>query len=225
MDLKGKTIVFCLPGREYSGNFLTSFIELVVYVMRNGGTPFISQKYSSMVNFARCLCAGADVKRGKYQTPFGEENHYDYMMWIDSDQVFSTEQFIKLLEMDKDIAAGWYCQPGVHKDGTYYTPVVEKMEDFFFEKNGYYKFLSAKEMEEKKTPFKADYIGFGWVLIKEGVFERMEYPWFAPKQRFVGEISDMSSEDVSFCIDARNLGIDIWVDPTCRVGHEKTLVI
>lgn len=225
MVLQDKTIVFCLPGREYSGEFLTSFVELIMYVQQNGGRPAISQKYASMVNFARCLCVGADVRRGKFQTPFGGSIDYDYIMWIDSDQVFNNEMFDKLFQLDKEIVSGWYCQPGPHDDGSKFTPVVEKMEDDFFEKNGYYKFLSSKEITEKKEPFKADYIGFGWVLIKKGVFEKIEYPWFAPKQRFVGELSDMCSEDVSFCIDARNLGIDIWVDPTCRVGHEKKLVI
>jgi GT2 family glycosyltransferase len=222
----GKTVVFCLPGNSYSGKFLVSFVELMNACARMQMRPLISQDYSSMVNFARCKVAGADVNRGKNQTPFGGKVPYDYMMWIDSDIVFTPEQFFQLLDMDKDIASGWYAQPGAASAGELYTPVVENMDDDFFRKHGSYQFLTTKDMEKKKHPIKVDYIGFGWVLIKKGVFENIEYPWFAPKIVNLGSgIQDVCSEDVSFCHDVKKAGFDIWLDPTCRVGHEKTLVI
>ena len=225
-EFKGKTVVFCLPGHHYSGKFLVSFTDLILSCYEFGITPFISQNYSSMVNFARCKVAGADVQRGKHQAPFGGEVAYDYMMWIDSDIAFHRNQFYQLLHMDKDIASGWYAQPGGTASGGFYTPVVEKMNDDFFKKHGSYQFLTTEDMEKKKTPMKVDYIGFGWVLIKKGVFEKMEYPWFAPKLISMGkDVQDVCSEDVAFCHDAKQAGFDIWLDPTCRVGHEKTLTI
>jgi hypothetical protein len=39
------------------------------------------------------------------------------------------------------------------------------------------------------------------------------------------DVQDLCSEDVAFCLDAKNAGFEIWVDPKCRVGHEKTLII
>ena len=217
----GKTVVFCLPGNSYSGRFLVSFIELLDACKSLQMRPLISQNYSSMVNFARCKVAGADVSRGKHQAPFGGQVPYDYMMWIDSDIAFTPEKFFQLLDMNKDIASGWYAQPGGN-----YTPVVEHMDDEFFKKNGYYQFLTIQDMEKKKHPIQVGYIGFGWVLIKQGVFEQLEYPWFAPKLQQIGDdLQDMCSEDVAFCHDVKNAGIEIWMDPTCRVGHEKTLVI
>lgn len=219
--LKDKNIIFCLPGNTYSGNFMMNFLELVAFVSKEGANFKISQQYSSMVNFARCKCAGADVTRGKNQVPFGGLE-YDYMMWIDSDIVFNNDMFMKLVEMDKDIASGWYCQPG----GNFLTPVVETMNDEYFKENGSYEFLSAETMHDKTESFKVDYIGFGWVLIKQGVFEKIEYPWFAPKLIQIGEeMQDVCSEDVAFCHDAKDAGFEIWVDPTARVGHEKLLVI
>jgi hypothetical protein len=217
--LKDKTIIFCLPGRTYSGDFMMSFIELLSFVGSQGANFKISQQYSSMVNYARCKCAGADVSRGKNQKPF-DGLEYDYMMWIDSDIRFNNEMFMKLVEMDKDIASGWYSQPG----GT--SPVVEKMDDNYFIQNGSYQFLTADELSERSDICKVDYIGFGWVLIKQGVFESIEYPWFAPKIINIGgDLQDVCSEDVAFCHDVKKVGIDIWLDPSCRVGHEKTLVI
>jgi GT2 family glycosyltransferase len=223
-EIQNKKIVLCLPGRSYSGDFLCSFTELVMTLTRAGAEVQISQQYSSMVNAARCLVAGADVMRGEWQKPFNSLE-YDYMMWIDSDIRFSPQQFFELYEMDKDVASGWYAQPGA-PNGNYFTPVVEKMDNSYFLTNGYFQFLRVKDFELKQNPFKADYIGFGWVLIKQGVFEKLPYPWFAPRKLSVGDnIADMCSEDVAWCLDARAAGFDLWVNPKVRVGHEKTLTI
>lgn len=225
MSLKDKTIIFCLPGNQYSGSFMMNFIELLALVSREGASFKISQQYSSMVNYARCKCLGADVTRGKDQVPF-DGYDYDYMMWIDSDIMFNNDMFMKLVDMDKDIASGWYAQPGNASAGSLFTPVVEKMNNEYFAKNGTYEFLSTEDLTSKKESFKVDYTGFGWILIKRGVFEKIEYPWFAPKLiQLADGIQDVCSEDVSFCHEAKDAGFDIWVDPSCRVGHEKLLVI
>jgi len=217
--IQGKTIVLCMPGASYSGEFLKNFLALFFHIKSRGGNPVLSQSYSSMVNFARCKVVGASVDRGKNQKPWNGQ-HYDYMLWIDSDIIFNTQQFDKLVSIDCDVASGWYSQPG----GT--TPVVESMDDDYFREHGTYRFITADEMEQRKFAFKADYIGFGWVLIKQGVFEQMEYPWFAPRLQDLGNgLQDMCSEDVAWCLDARAAGIDIYVDPQVRVGHEKTQII
>ena len=56
--VKGKTIVFCLPGRGVSYTFLKSFVQLCFDLVQAGASIQISQDYSSMVNFARCKCLG-----------------------------------------------------------------------------------------------------------------------------------------------------------------------
>lgn len=43
------------------------------------------------------------------------------------------------------------------------------------------------------------YAGMGCMLVRKGVFEAMEYPWFEPKKHEIGECVDYSMEDVSFC--------------------------
>ena len=89
-------VVFCLPGHSYSGTFLKSFTGVWTWCLQNNIQPVLSQQNSSMVNFARCKVAGADVNRGPKQKPFNGA-HYDYMMWIDSDQTFTVNDFKKLL--------------------------------------------------------------------------------------------------------------------------------
>ncbi len=97
--MKGKSIVFCLPGRGCSFQFLKSFVQLCFDMVQNGMSIQISQDYSSMVNFARCKCLGANVLRGPKQKPWDGKLDYDYQLWIDSDIVFNTEKFWQLCDL------------------------------------------------------------------------------------------------------------------------------
>ena len=223
--IKGKAIVFCLPGRGVSYTFLKNFVQLCFECVQQGATIQISQDYSSMVNFARCKVLGANVLKGANQLPWQGKLQYDYQLWIDSDIVFNLEAFYKLIWMDKDIAAGWYCT----EDGRT-TSVAHWLEEDDFAKNGgVMNHEMVDGIQKRRKPFKVDYTGFGWVLIKKGVFEheQMTYPWFAPQMQVFesGEVQDMCGEDVSFCLDAIKAGFEIWCDPTLRVGHEKTRII
>ena len=129
--IKGKAIVFCLPGRGVSYTFLKNFVQLCFEWVQQGASIQISQDYSSMVNFARCKCLGANVLRGPDQIPWDGKLKYDYQLWIDSDIVFGLEQFYKLFWMQKDIAAGWYAT----EDGRT-TSVAHWLEEDDFKTNG-----------------------------------------------------------------------------------------
>ena len=178
-----------------------------------------------MVNFARCKCLGANVLRGPDQLPWDGKLTYDYQLWIDSDIVFGIEQFYRLVCMDKDIASGWY----VTEDGNT-SSVAHWLEEGDFKENGgvmNHEMLDG--IQKRRKPFTVDYAGFGWLLIKKGVFEHdeMKYPWFAPQMQVFesGEVQDMCGEDVSFCLDAIKAGFEIWCDPKARVGHEKMRIL
>jgi hypothetical protein len=223
--IRGKSIVFCLPGRGVSYRYLKSFVQLCFDLVQAGASIQISQDYSSMVNFARCKCLGANVLRGPDQIPWNGELKYDYQLWIDSDIVFNSDAFWAIFAMDKDIAAGWYAT----EDGVT-TSVAHWLEEDDFKKNGgVMNHEMVNTISNRKKPFTVDYTGFGWVLIKHGVFEhpQMKYPWFAPQMQVFesGEVQDMCGEDVSFCLDAIKAGFEIWCHPLVRVGHEKMRII
>ena len=252
---RGKKIVFCLPGRGVSYVYLKNFVQLCFDMVQNQMSIQISQDYSSMVNFARCKCLGANVLRGPDQIPWDGKLEYDYQLWIDSDIVFNTEKFWQLLDLalpaeavtqeditdddgnvtgmrqiinsehERQIAAGWYAT----EDGRTTSVAHWLEEDDFRGNGGVMNHEMVDGISKRKKPFTVDYTGFGWVLIKKGVFEHeeMKYPWFAPKMQVFesGAVQDMCGEDVSFCLDAMDAGFDIWCDPRIRVGHEKTRVI
>ena len=96
---KGKTIVFCLPGRGCSYVFLKNFVQLCFDMVQSGMSIQISQDYSSMVNFARCKCLGANVLRGPKQKPWDGKLEYDYQLWIDNDIVFDASKFWQLCDL------------------------------------------------------------------------------------------------------------------------------
>ncbi len=238
--MRGKKIVFCLPGRGCSYTFLKNFVQMCFDLVQNQMSIQISQDYSSMVNFARCKCLGANVLRGPKQVPWDGKLEYDYQLWIDNDIVFNTDKFWQLCDMafpaeavneddtvDQDklrpITSGWYST----EDGKT-TSVAHWLEEDDFKNNGgVMNHETIESISKRRKPFTVDYTGFGWVLIQNGVFESMEYPWFAPKMQVFdsGEVQDMCGEDVSFCLDAKEMGMEIWCDPRIRVGHEKTRVI
>ena len=238
--MRGKKIVFCLPGRGCSYTFLKNFVQLCFDLVQNQMSIQISQDYSSMVNFARCKCLGGNVLRGPKQVPWDGKLEYDYQLWIDNDIVFNTEKFWQLCDMAfpaaalgedgtvdqsklRAITSGWYST----EDGKT-TSVAHWLEEDDFKNNGgVMNHETIESISKRRKPFTVDYTGFGWVLIQNGVFENMEYPWFAPKMQVFdsGEVQDMCGEDVSFCLDAKEMGMEIWCDPRIRVGHEKTRVI
>ena len=261
---RGKKIVFCLPGRGVSYVYLKNFVQLCFDMVQNQMSVQISQDYSSMVNFARCKCLGANVLRGPDQIPWDGKLDYDYQLWIDSDIVFNTEKFWQLLDLalpaeavteepltemvkneetgeeeevqtgirqfvdpekERQIAAGWYAT----EDGRTTSVAHWLEEDDFRSNGGVMNHEMVDGISKRKKPFTVDYTGFGWVIIKKGVFEheQMPYPWFAPKMQVFesGAVQDMCGEDVSFCLDAMDAGFDIWCDPRIRVGHEKSRVI
>ena len=128
-------------------------------------------------------------------------------------------------EKEREIVAGWYCT----EDGKTTSVAHWLDEDDFRTNGGVMNHETIDSISKRKKPFTVDYTGFGWLLIKNGVFEHegMPYPWFAPKMQIFesGEVQDMCGEDVSFCLDAKEAGFEIWCDPRIRVGHEKTRII
>jgi hypothetical protein len=217
---KQLTVVFCLPGSSYSGKFLECWTGLVSFCLLNNIRPILIQRQSCNIYFVRNMCLGADVSRGKDQKPFDGKLDYDYLMWIDSDCLFNPQQFMKLLSHDKDIVSGIYLMEG----GTAFASVINWDEEYF-KRNHCFQFLTPNDLQGKEDLIEVSYTGMGFMLIKKGVFESMEYPWFRPIEKRIGEMVDFTTEDVGFCLTAREKGFSVWIDPQVRVGHEKKVVL
>ena len=213
-------IIFCLPGKTFSSNWLISWINTTEVLSKNNITWSISIVYDPVVYYTRNRILGGNNTLGKTQKPWNGQINYDKMIWIDSDMVWKPEDIIALLSHDKPIVAGTYLMSG----GQSY-PVVENLDYRHLATNGTFKFMDKTEMQQKTSPFIASYTGFGFLAIKAGVIETMEYPWFQPRWVSNGNFHDFCAEDVGFCWSAQELGHEIWIDPGIKVGHEKTVIL
>ena len=217
-------IIFCLPGRTFSDNFLKSWTNLVTELPKHNIKWAMSQKYHVNRYFVCNACLGGSSVGGKNQKPFQGKVDYDYLMWIDSDQVFEPQQFFNLLNKAKEtntsILSGLYLMQGGEVFAT-----VEDWDKEFFKKNGYFKFLTPEDVSSKKEIFKVSYTGFGWLLVKKGVFESLDYPWVQPTWFDEDGIREMTTTDCGFMHRAAEKGFDTYIDPTIIVGHEKTQIL
>ena len=213
-------IVFCMPGRSYSREFLLAWSDVLMQATARGHQCMISQQYSSVVHFARAKCLGGDVLKGPDQKPFQGQVDYDVMMWIDSDIVFKPEDFFALLESPYDVTAGLYLMEDLQHFAT-----VKDWNEEFFKKTGTFKFMRPDDVIGAPQYIQVAYTGMGWMLIHKGVVESIKYPWFWNPLQNIGNLVDMSSEDVAFCRALTEAGHVIHVDTKIRVGHQKLVLI
>lgn len=220
-------IIFCLPGNTFSGIFLQNFVILTDWCRNNKIDFQICNYFSSYVTHSRNHLMQGTILRPTIQAPFDGKIEYDYLMWIDSDMVFTPENLKKLI----DVAESKKYKKDYVFSGVYYqtivdnTTIIEKWIDKEFTNPKNQLMTTRQQIKERKEPFTADAIGWGWVLVRKGFFEQIPYPWFDNLHIKVGDKEEITSEDFGLCLKAKKQKLKIWIDPTNVVGHEKHTVI
>lgn len=135
-------------------------------------------------------------------------NHdYDYLFAVDSDIAFSKDTLKKLLSHDVDMVSGIYIQriPGKH------TIEIMRANEHGGVSHVPYEQIKGQGLVE------IDGCGFGCVLIKKQVFQSIPYPQFVYKSAI--DHAHTISEDVYFCKQVRNMGIQIYADTSILCEH------
>lgn len=125
------------------------------------------------------------------------KNGSSHLMFIDSDIAFPSDGVERLLSHNKDIIGGYYNT----RRG-----------------NNPIRFLEDGKIVTKDLPsdlFQCHILPTGFMLIKLEAIQKLQKPYFAVITRAQGTIG----EDVSFCKKAQDAGIEIWVDPSIKLGH------
>ena len=215
------TIVFCIPGNQFSREWMVAWSELLHHCHNKGIKYFLSTHYSPNIYMARNGCLGASVLRGINQKPFDGKLQYDRQIWIDSDIIVTPKDLDRLLSHNEDVVSGIYKMT----NGEFAT--VPTMSTQFFKQFGSFEFLTEEKADSYKegTLLQVDYTGFGFLSIKYGVVEKLKYPWFQPVFYKCGNISDFSMEDTGIQKNLIDIGIKTFVDLGLRVGHLKTKVL
>lgn len=129
---------------------------------------------------------------------------YDYILWVDSDMILPKNTLLRLLSHNKDIVSGVYSYKVINGENAVVKRYSKTEEDT-------YEDVSLKEIRETKELMLVDGIGFGCVLTKVNIFNKIEQPWFKYEKDL--------GEDIFFCRKAQETGIEIFVDPTVKAGH------
>lgn len=205
-------LIIATPGHSLLNSYVKSLLNTVHALASKGITYAYTNNYASHVGDAReVTLSGTMVNQINNSQPLSGEVTYDKILWIDSDIAFTPEDVLKLYESDKEIISGGY----LFGDGS-----VAAYKTFG--KNGY----THQDIMEMKEVTEIEGCGFGFLMVKQGIFEQLSRPWF---QQVMGsvELNDkiiefpIMGEDLSWCKRVRDLGYKIYLDPSVKVTHHK----
>ena len=213
-------IAFCVPGRTQSVEFTTGWTETVIYCLNNQIKFYLYTMTGSDIYHVRNDLVSLEAKIPWDMMPCFGGAPYDYMMWIDGDIGFKPYDVMKLINSGKDIISG-VCPMGP----TRRCPCG----DLGYDENGQptlgYIDIAALDKLENEDLIEIEYAGFGFIAVKKGVFESMDFPWFrsTPWKHAGHDINP--SEDIGWCFRAREKGWKIWLHPGVRCTHNKELCL
>lgn len=210
-------VVIATPGRMFHAEYVSSLVKTTARLNELGISYTFLNKYSSFVPTARELTA-SDTWTHDYSSQKIARGQFTYnkIFWIDSDIEWTAEDFVQLYNSDHDIISGLYVLDPAGTVAANYpsdrgVPTrVNKIE-----------FLLHDE------PVEVGGVGFGFVCVKTGVFEKIERPWFLIGKVQWSQESEMRvnvGEDYSWCGRAQLAGYRIMVDPTVKLRHHKETV-
>lgn len=213
-------VLIATPGAMLEAQYVKSLVLTLEECNRRGITYKFLNNYSSLVHHARELTAsgteGLNLNPDQV-SPGGDDITYNKIFWIDSDISWTPEQFFEIYDSQYDVACGAY----LLADG--FTTTVHA----WGEPGG----IKATDIVNMTDPIRVQSLGFGFVAMKSGVFERIQRPWFSHEYVKVGEdqngkdILDAVGEDISWCVKAYRAGIELYFHPNVLVTHLKKQAI
>lgn len=140
---------------------------------------------------------------------------FDYVLMVDSDVVLPQDALVHLMEHGEPLVLGWYAHQGS------FAPPKGAGKTCLCKPSSYHDQFTGEELKalrdagKWKVPIRGG--GMGCALIRRDALERTQFPWF----RFVvyDDRSGVLSEDLYFCSQLRNVGIQPYGDARVECGH------
>jgi GT2 family glycosyltransferase len=196
-------VALCSPyrDRDLKHEFFFSVLDLVTYTAER-------KRHKLNLGFLQGTIIHELRNRLFYQA---KEEGADYIFFVDSDMVFPQDALEQLLDNNRgrDVVTGVYYQRYAP-----YLPVVFQSRENAYE--------DMYEIPDKS--FRVSACGAGFLLISKKVMNLFDmndakrtggHP-FTP---IINKDWEAHGEDISFCIRMERMGIEIWADPTIKVGH------
>ena len=211
--------IFCLPGESYSKEFLHSWTQSVIELMKRSEEFIFVNYYTPTVSYTRnqlIRCYPGEITNYENSLPFDNKIEAKKIIFIDDDMVWNPEDLIKIMKSEKDIISGFA------KIGSFHEGDNHKLNAIINKQN-----LTTKEIKNKKELIELDAVGFAFIAINFEVFKKIKYPWFQSFDFFDEENKKIGfiGEDVSFCNKAVDAGYKIYGDPTIKIGHQKIKIL
>ena len=128
-------------------------------------------------------------------------DEYTHVLWLDSDMTFSDSIVEDLLFCGKDMVCGAFVSRRPPYGPCVYTDISDP--------------ANMKKVENFGTePFRVDGCGFATVLTSVSLLDAVQSNFgtcFRPTEQY--------GEDLAFCDRVKQLGMEIWCEPTVRPGH------
>ena len=206
-------VLIATPGSDAKMGYVKSLVKTCRALDERGVEYAFISRFSSFVPTARELTALDSSSHSWTTNEVAGGVEYDKIFWIDSDIEWEPEDFLKLWDSDLDIVSGLY-----------QLDVAGNVAVNYPSEGGLPTRVNKVEFLLHSEPVEVGGVGFGFLAVKRGVFEKMERPWFLINRIQLGEVKVNVGEDYSWCANASRAGFKIFVDPEVKVKHHKETV-
>lgn len=192
-----------IGGYDAPAPFVRSVVNMVAYSWHCGLRIYqMGTSERMVVDWARnALARAARVRPNEYT---GEP--FTHLLWLDDDHVFNPDLAVWLVQnAHLDMVSALYYGRTSPLPVVYVRPKngeIAVSED---------EFVHYPLLKMSNALFEVDAVGFGALLMRRDVLDRVPEPWFTIDYR--------SGEDIAFCVKARKHGIKVWCDSRYKLGH------
>lgn len=202
-----------VPGKAYTQGFLRGITSLAGALHKSDISHTITNYYGPYLPEVRNRLLLDGQKPTLNVTPFGGD--YEYIMWIETDIVFTPEDFFNLyksmINNNLDFLTGLFPM------GPNYPPNAVAGTW----KNGRIP-MNAAGLQE------IDYCGVGFLLVKKGVYESLGYPWYGAGNIYTYHLTEdqwiYNGDDFSTAMRLKEKGWKLYANCNIKLGHEKTTI-
>ena len=196
---EGLEIVILTPVGSYEvhAKFAKCVANLIAYSWMHGLKVYqmgITERM--VVDWARNDLA----RQASEQTNEYTGNKFSHFLWLDDDHVFNPDLACYLARLaDLDMVSALYFGRTQHLPVAY-------VKDDSGDKYKHYPLIEAP-----RALAEVDAVGFGALLMRRDVFDRVPEPWFT--------LDWHAGEDIAFCVRAKEHGVKVWLDGSYALGH------
>jgi hypothetical protein len=209
-------VLIATPGENMVSAYVQALVDTTRVLNEKGISYQLLTKSGSFVPSTRELTA-TDTFSHNWETREIASGKYTYnkIIWIDSDIEWTPEDFLKLYYSELDIISGLY---QTNPNGTVAVNLTDPL--------GRPTLVNKVHFLLWDVPVEVGGVGFGFVAMKSGVFEKMNRPWFKIREVQWDNVDFKVNmgEDYSWCEGAKEAGFKIWVDPLVKLKHHKEII-